>query len=159
MRWVLMFSASHLSSLVALMFLAAKQSLFRQCRRGKTPNYPGRQACCPVQPHNYARGMHIIHTLLFYPLFLFFLLKYILFFYFSLSRSKPEDVKLIRTCKWQYLALWWFMEILSFLVLRSFWFWSASPATAAVTAGSLLVSVRLARRPLVLSWYECCAFV
>lgn len=100
-----------ISATVALMFLAAKQSLFHQRRRGKTPNYPGRQACCPVQPHNYARGMHIIHTLLFYPLFLFFLLKYILFFYFSLSRGKPEDVKLIRTCKWQYLALWWFMEI------------------------------------------------
>lgn len=27
------------------------------------------------------------------------------------------------------------------------WFWSASPATAAVTIGSLLVSVRLARQP------------
>lgn len=44
------------------------------------------------------------------------------------------------------LGLMMIYEIVSFS-FTIFWFWSASPATAAVTAGSLLVSVRLARRP------------
>lgn len=73
-----------ISATVALMFLAGKQSLSCQVWRAKPPNQPGRQACCPVQPHNYARGMHIIHTQLFFSF-------YIQFFFFSLSRSRHKD--------------------------------------------------------------------
>lgn len=41
------------------------------------------------------------------------------------------------------------MIILKFLSFsfKNFWFWSASSTAAAVTAGSLLVSMRLVRRP------------